>query len=189
MTNAPINVATAIAITAKKNLVILLGRSQFAAVQPCHVRSNWVVLGLQHALTLRTFECPQNGAGRARFDPGQHHATSATAAAWSLDRDKRWLDAMGTKHCGDALRGPGGDDPSLSDRPRVCVHLSTQSHDAMCGRPRPALSSARVTGNASSEDEGSPNRPAPTSRPDQGHHHHHRDGPPPNRRPFRFAPP
>ena len=80
----------------------------------CLVRNRWrarspPVPNSSPPLALRTFECPKNGAGRARFDPGQHHASLAPAAAWSLDWDKRWLD--GTKQ-GDPP-GPGGDDPSL----------------------------------------------------------------------------
>jgi hypothetical protein len=118
----------------------LVGRSQFA-VQPGNVRSNWVLS--QHplnALALRTFECPQNGAGRARFDPGQNRARLASAASWSLDRDKRWLDGIATKHC-DA-HGPDGDDPSVYGRPRVCDHLSTQAHEVR-RRPHHEISELR----------------------------------------------
>jgi hypothetical protein len=104
----------------------LLGRSQFAAVQPGHVRSNWVVLSQQHALARRTFECPHNGAGRAGFETGQRHASSAPAATRSLDRNKRWLDGIGTKCC--HAVGLDCDNPSsLAGRPRVCGHLSTQA--------------------------------------------------------------
>jgi hypothetical protein len=76
----------------------LLRRLKPAAVLPsCHHRRVHRVLDqlFFDMLALLTFKGPQIGAVRARLDPGQHHASLALRAAWSLDRKQGWFGGMG----------------------------------------------------------------------------------------------
>ena len=64
----------------------LLGRVEPAVLLSGLCRFHWVLD--QHPLdllALRTFEGPQIGMGRAKFDPGQHRAALTLGAAWPFN--------------------------------------------------------------------------------------------------------